>query len=70
MDNFDKKNIYLLRDSASLLSVKEVNNRCNIYDYETIIKKLPKARRGLYLKKSNAELFVNGLIDAIFRDSV
>lgn len=69
IDYFNKNEIYLLKDLPSLPIMGESHNRCNIYDYQSIIKSLPKERQKDYLNKSNSELYIEGLIDGIFPSS-
>jgi predicted ATP-dependent endonuclease of OLD family len=66
IDGFDKNQLYLLKDTPSLPGTKKLSNRCNIYDYQTIIEKLPEEDRADLLSKSNSELFIDGSIEALF----
>lgn len=66
IDFFEKKEIFLMKDLPSLPGGNKKMNRCNMYDYESIIKKLPSEKQELYLNKSNSELFINGILDLIF----
>ena len=66
IDFFDKNQIYLLKDAASMANSDARSNRCNIYDYQTIIDRLPAEKRKLFSKKPNSVLFVDGQIDSIF----
>lgn len=65
IDSFEKDQIYLLKD-IPLPGQKKEFNRCNIYDYKSIITKLPKEHRETLMARSNSELFVGGLIENIF----
>ena len=66
IDGFEKKELFLLKDTPSLPGSKKLANRCNIYDYEKVIHLLPEKDRKMFLEKKNSELFVDGLIDDIF----
>lgn len=67
IDGFEKDEVYLLKDSPSLPGTnKLLGNRCNIYDYQEIISKLPEKDKELFSEMKNSELFVEGYIDSIF----
>ncbi len=67
IDGFEKKEIFLLKDTSSIPDAKRIfANRCNIYDYEKIISLLPAKDRKVFSEMKNSELFVNGFIDQIF----
>lgn len=66
LDLFEKKEIFLLKDSILGMNKETGFNRCNIYDYQTIIKKLPAESAENILGKRNSDLFVSGLIDSLF----
>lgn len=66
LDAFKKEEIYLLKDCLYGNNEENTFNRCNIYDYKTIIERLPKVSADELLQKTNSELFVSGQIDSIF----
>lgn len=66
LDFFEKEEIYLLKDSILGLEKSDGFNRCNIYDYQSIIEQLPEESSDEILKKKNSELFISGLIDSLF----
>lgn len=66
IDFFYKNELYLIKDTANILNNKKGKNRCNIYDYESIIKHLPEVKREEYMSRKNSELFVDGMIDKLF----
>lgn len=67
IDGFDKKELFLIKDTSSLPDGKKLLvNRCNIYDYEKIISLLPEEDIKIFSEMKNSELFVEGLIDSLF----
>ncbi len=67
VDMFEKSELYFLKDSSSMRGQVAVSiNKCNIYDYDSIIKKLPPEKQKIFLDKTNSELFVDGLIEGLF----
>ena len=67
LDGFSKKEIYYIKDSSSMAeSAPDGMNRCNIYNYESIIKKLSEPDQKNILEKKNSELFCEGIIDNLF----
>lgn len=64
IDEFEKQNIYYLKDLSSIPDNAKERTQ-NIYSYQAILNRLPSKHRGL-MNKPNSLLFVDGLIDAIF----
>jgi ABC-type multidrug transport system ATPase subunit len=67
VDLFEKNELFFLKDSSSMRGqTPTALNRCNIYDYDSIIKKLPQEKQKIFLDKNPSELFVDGLIEGLF----
>jgi predicted ATP-dependent endonuclease of OLD family len=66
IDFFEKKEVFLIKDTPSFSKTGHDFNRSNIFDYEIIIRSLPENKQEEYMKRSNSELFVEGLIDNLF----
>ena len=67
LDGFSTEQIYYIKDSASIAehSTEEMN-RCNIYNYKSIIDVLSKEEQKDILEKKNSELFCEGIIESLF----
>jgi predicted ATP-dependent endonuclease of OLD family len=70
LNGFERNEIYYIKDAPAIAEktrngVQEIN-RCNIYKYETILGKISPENRDLIIKKSNAELFCDGVIESLF----
>lgn len=66
LDFFEKTEIFLLKDSMLGLGKNDGINRCNIFDYKTIIEKLPPESADNIQTRRNSDLFVSGLVDSLF----
>jgi predicted ATP-dependent endonuclease of OLD family len=66
LDFFDRKEIYLLKDSLYGSKDRDISNRCNIFSYESIISKLPAEVLEGIESQTNSELFISGTIESIF----
>lgn len=66
INGFEKDEVFLIKDTASLSGSKKLVNRCNIYGYKSIIEKLPKEDHADFLARSNSDLFISGSIDNLF----
>ncbi len=67
LDGFSTEEIYYIKDSASIAEHSpEGVNRCNIYNYKSIIEKLSKDQQKEILEKRNSELFCEGIIENLF----
>jgi predicted ATP-dependent endonuclease of OLD family len=67
LDGFSTEEIYYIKDSASIAEHSpEGVNRCNIYNYKSIIEKLSMDQQKEILEKRNSELFCEGIIENLF----
>jgi len=64
IDNFERKDIYLLKDIWSFNEKVKVES--NILSYEKIINSLNNDEQGVFKKTSNSELYINWYIDSFF----
>ncbi|MEK7645139.1 MAG: AAA family ATPase [Patescibacteria group bacterium] len=68
LDGFSTEEIFYIKDAASIAGdvVVEGANRCNIYNYKTIIENLSPKEQKYISDKKNSELFCQGTIEGIF----
>ncbi|MEI6480541.1 MAG: AAA family ATPase [bacterium] len=66
LDGFSSDEIYYIKDSASMAENKQGMNRCNIYDYKTILDNLPSDQQSLLKEMKNSELFIGAVLDGLF----
>jgi predicted ATP-dependent endonuclease of OLD family len=64
IDCFEKNQLFWLKDTTTI-SEKAKALASNVYSYQDIINKLPDGN-DYFSKRSNSELFIDGLIDSIF----
>lgn len=67
LDGFSTEEIYYIKDASSIAeNTTDGMNRCNIYNYKSIIEKLSESEQETFLGKKNSELFCEGVIDSLF----
>ena len=64
IDNFERKDIYLLKDIWSFNDKVKVES--NILSYEKIINSLSKEEQKVFKKTPNSDLYINWYIDSFF----
>lgn len=64
LDGYSRKQIFLLKDEASVSAKNTNQNRCNIYSYQQIVEKHTEII-DLLNSKTNSEIFIEGLIDGL-----
>ena len=64
IDNFEKKEIFLLKDHWSFAMNTKVLS--NIYSYEDIITKLDKKEKKVFDNMLPSELYINSYVDTLF----
>jgi predicted ATP-dependent endonuclease of OLD family len=64
IDNFERENIYLLKDIWSFN--EKVKVKSNVMSYEKIMSSLNEEEQEVFKKMSNSELYINWYIDTFF----
>ncbi|MFA6547860.1 MAG: AAA family ATPase [Candidatus Magasanikbacteria bacterium] len=65
IDCFEKNELFWLKDTISISEKTKSELISNIFSYEDIIKRIPDNNE-YFVKCSNSELFIDGLMDSLF----